>query len=113
MKKFGCPYIIKKIQAGYNAPQTLCDELDACHGGSNFIAMPGDADKDKDTDKSKDADNKKKQDIANMYLGVGLSTAGAVIAAVATAIAVVVVLRRRANRRSQEVYNQLGDEPAI
>ena len=111
MKKFGCPYIIKKIQAGYNAPQTLCDELDACYGGSNFIAKPGDD--DKDADKSKDADNKKKEGTPDVYLVVGLSTAGAVIAAVAAAIAVVVVLRRRANRRSPEVYNQLGDEPAV
>jgi len=102
VNKFGCPYIIKKIQQGYDAPEALCDELDACHGGSNFMAMPADTDNNDGvndfTDKS--------------ALGVGLAVAGAVVAVVATVIAVVVVLLRRRKNRSEE-GQQLEDESDV
>ena len=102
MNKFGCPYIIKKIQQGYDAPESLCDELDACHGGSNFVAMPADTDNNDGVNDSTD----------KSVLGVGLAVAGAVVAVVATVIAVVVVLLRRGKNRNEE-GQQLGDESEV
>ena len=99
MNKFGCPYIINKIQQGYDAPESLCDELDACHGGSNFIAMPADTDNNNDVNGSTD----------KMSLGVGLAIAGAVVAVAVSVVAVVVVMLRLRKNRSEE-GEQLGDE---
>lgn len=40
MDLVACPIIIKKIEEGHDTPGLLCEALDACKGGSNYIGMP-------------------------------------------------------------------------
>ena len=101
MDLVACPFILKKIQEGYDAPESLCKELDACNGGSNFVAMP--------------------EDPPEILLGLSVavtvaiitSTAAAITLALASALIGVVAVMLNRRKARLERNEQTGDDPDV